>query len=311
MAGDLQPLDQKFSIVKPDGKPTDYFIRWAQQRQIDIKAGITATEAQALIDDWAAQRDIIAGVGLSGGGSLAADRTIDLEDTAVVPGSYTSTNLTVDQQGRIVAAANGGGAGGGTPAVVQFATIRGNGTITLGVAPTVGNMMVFIAAGESGAMEATYRPADFARVGRFDNGVNNSVMCWARIVQGGDTGAYALSGIDNHAAVLYECSGALTVAALTGGSMIGFFTGTNYAVPFLPSPFGLGNLRIGAFEDDNARTWTITAGTGITSDFITSTAVNHTSAFYRLAPTFGGVISGTISAAPSLSVLGLFAIIGT
>lgn len=123
----IDPLSHNVPIVDREGRPTPQFIRqWAMARTINLTTDdltisvddlrLLIEQAQTLIDQMQAAldtlegRQIIAGVGLSGGGDLSADRTINLEDTAVVPGAYGGVGqhiaVTVNAQGQVTAIAN-------------------------------------------------------------------------------------------------------------------------------------------------------------------------------------------------------------
>jgi len=81
MVGRLQPLVNNQRIVGADGFPTEYFIRWAQQRQIDIGNAVSEERAIEIITAFFEDNPLLAGsgIGLTPSGNILDGVTISAE----------------------------------------------------------------------------------------------------------------------------------------------------------------------------------------------------------------------------------------
>lgn len=129
----IQPLTDRVPIVNEDGTPTPYFIRYLQERGIDISGGVPQS------------RRINTALPLIGGGDLSSDLTLDHGPSGVAAGVYGDATkvpqLNVDVDGHItgvveVPIAGGGGSvtywGWGFVGAASPLAVAGSTTATLG-----------------------------------------------------------------------------------------------------------------------------------------------------------------------------------
>jgi hypothetical protein len=98
-----QPLVAGVPLVAADGSPTQYFMRWAQQRQQDIASSVSSDDVTTAINAALAARQVLGSDPLAGGGALSADVSLTMAPSGVTPGQYANPVLTADRYGRVTA----------------------------------------------------------------------------------------------------------------------------------------------------------------------------------------------------------------